>query len=201
MDKIKSFIKKLNIFFGISFWISIVVAAIVFITIFYTLFDTSIYNSTYFIDAINTLTLGRIEFVFSEGVFAFESNKLLMISSLFFSFGSILLTTYCIYLVRKVLQSVLDDTLFSETVVSNIQDLAYTLFVDGTVANIASYFDYQVLLKSVNLDTLFISDKITNVSTTFTFDYSFIGLFLIVYLFSLIFKYGVELQKLSDETL
>ena len=63
MDKIKSFIKKLNIFFGISFWISIIVAAIVFITIFYTLFDTSIYNSTYFIDAINTLTLGRIEFV------------------------------------------------------------------------------------------------------------------------------------------
>ena len=112
-----------------------------------------------------------------------------------------MLTTYCIYLVRKVLQSVLDDTLFSETVVSNIQELAYTLFVDGTVSNIASYFDYQVLLKSVNLDTLFISDKITNVSTTFTFDYSFIGLFLIVYLFSLIFKYGVELQKLSDETL
>lgn len=201
MDKIKSIIKKLDLLFRIGFWISAGVTVMTFVVTFYSIFDSSIYNTTHIFETVNTLTFGRIEFAFSEGVFAYEANKLTMIISCCLAFGSMLLTLYCIHLIRKVLKSVLEDTLFSDTVVTNIQELAITLLVRGTFTNVASYIDYLTMLKAVDLDALFLSDKIVNVTTAFTFDYKFIVVCAVVYLFSLIFKYGVELQKLSDETI
>ena len=201
MDKIKSIIKKLDWFFRIGFWVYVGASVITFVVTFYAIFDSSIYNTTHIFETVNMLTLGRIEFVFSEGVYAFEANKLALIGSFAFSFIAMLLMLYCIHLIRKVLKSVLEDTLFSETVVTNIQELAITLFVSGTVNNVTNYIDYITMLKAVDLDALFLSDKIIDVSTIFTFDYSFIIICAVVYLFSLIFKYGVELQKLSDETI
>lgn len=201
MDKIKSIIKKLDLLFNIGFWISLSACGASFISIFYAMFDTSIYNETHFMESINTFTFGMLEFVFNEGIIEFESNKILIILSLCLSFFATLLTTYCIYLVRKVFKAVLEDTLFSDTVVSQIQELAITLVVVGTVVNVASYVDFLVLNKSIDIDSLFIGEKITYVFTHFDFNYSYIIIGIAVYLFSVIFQYGVELQKLSDETI
>ena len=52
-----------------------------------------------------------------------------------------------------------------------------------------------------NLNELFLSDKITGVSVTYSCDLSFLIYALVLFLMSFIFQYGSELQKLSDETL
>ena len=56
-------------------------------------------------------------------------------------------------------------------------------------------------LTGYNLNELFLSDKITGVSVTYSCDLSFLIYALVLFLMSFIFKYGSELQKLSDETL
>lgn len=201
MDKIKSIIRKLDWLFAFGYWISIGSCGVALITIFYAIFDSSIYNETHIFNTINSFSFGMLEFVFKEGILDFEANKGMAIFSFTLVFFATVLTTYCIRLVRKVLKSVLEDTLFSDTVVSQIQELAIALIVNGTVVNVASYVDFLVLNKMVDFDLLFIGDKIEYVFTHFQFNYSFIIIGAAVYLFSLIFQYGVELQKLSDETI
>ena len=56
-------------------------------------------------------------------------------------------------------------------------------------------------LTGYNLIELFLSDKITGVSVTYSCDLSFLIYALVLFLMSFIFQYGSELQKLSDETL
>ena len=56
-------------------------------------------------------------------------------------------------------------------------------------------------LTGYNLNELFLSDKITGVSVTYSCDPSFLIYALVLFLMSFIFQYGSELQKLSDETL
>ena len=56
-------------------------------------------------------------------------------------------------------------------------------------------------LTGYNLNELFLSDKITGVSVTYSCDLSFLIYALVLFLMSFIFQYGSELQKLTDETL
>ena len=56
-------------------------------------------------------------------------------------------------------------------------------------------------LTGYNLNELFLSDKITGVSVTYSCDLSFLIYALVLFLMSFIFQYGSELQKLSEETL
>lgn len=56
-------------------------------------------------------------------------------------------------------------------------------------------------LTGYNLNELFLSDKITGVSVTYSCDLSFLIYALVLFLMSFIFQYGSEPQKLSDETL
>ena len=56
-------------------------------------------------------------------------------------------------------------------------------------------------LTGYNLNELFLSDKVTGVSVTYSCDLSFLIYALVLFLMSFIFQYGSELQKLSDETL
>lgn len=56
-------------------------------------------------------------------------------------------------------------------------------------------------LTGYNLNELFLSDKITGASVTYSCDLSFLIYALVLFLMSFIFQYGSELQKLSDETL
>ena len=56
-------------------------------------------------------------------------------------------------------------------------------------------------LTGYNLNELFLSDKITGVSVTYSCDLSFLIYALVLFLMSFIIQYGSELQKLSDETL
>ena len=56
-------------------------------------------------------------------------------------------------------------------------------------------------LTGYNLNELFLSDKITGVSVTYSCDLSFLIYALVLFLMSFIFQYGSELQKLSNETL
>ena len=51
------------------------------------------------------------------------------------------------------------------------------------------------------LNALLLSDKITKVTFNYSFDFSFLLIAAVLYLLSLVFSYGQELQQLSDETL
>jgi hypothetical protein len=51
------------------------------------------------------------------------------------------------------------------------------------------------------IDTLLISDKITHVGVNISFDPSFLIIPAVFFLLAYVFKYGEQLQTLSDETL
>ena len=56
-------------------------------------------------------------------------------------------------------------------------------------------------MKAYDLHLLLLSEKISHVEFMFVFDLSFLVVYGVLLLLSYIFRYGEELQQLSDETL
>ena len=110
---------------------------------------------------------------------------------LYMSFGAI----------RGILELMTAGTPFHEHIVYYLKRLGW-LTVAGGVVDIASSFVLQGnFLTRYDLNALFISDKITGVTTNSTADITFILFAMILFLLAQVFQYGLELQQLSDETL
>ena len=84
---------------------------------------------------------------------------------------------------------------------NQIMDLSKLFFIYGIYNNISAFIIYPFYLDYTNLKTLLLAGNVLNVTSTFTFDFNFILLSAVIYLLSYIFRYGAQLQQLSDETL
>lgn len=110
---------------------------------------------------------------------------------LYMAFGSI----------RGILEQMIEGTPFHEHIVYYLKRLGWLTVLSG-IMNIAAGFVLQGnYLTRYDLNTLFLSDKITGVATTFPADLTFILYTIVLFLLAHVFQYGLELQQLSDETL
>ena len=110
---------------------------------------------------------------------------------LYMTFGAIL----------GILELMMEGTPFHENVVHYLKRLGW-LTVAGGIIDIASGFVLQGnFLTRYDLNALFLSDKITGVTTNFSGDITFALFAVILFLLAQVFQYGLELQQLSDETL
>ena len=71
----------------------------------------------------------------------------------------------------------------------------------GVVQNIAGAVETTNAVRHFGLDRLVAGGQIRSVTANYTFDLSFLVVFFVLLLMSYIFRYGAELQQLSDETL
>ena len=103
--------------------------------------------------------------------------------------------------IRRVLQPMKEGDPFRPEVSDHIRRLGYAALVLGVVQNLARVVETANVVRHFGLDRLASGGQIRSVTANYTFDLSFLVVFFVLLLMSYIFRYGAELQQLSNETL
>lgn len=103
--------------------------------------------------------------------------------------------------IRNILAPMKNGEPFHNTVSINLNRLARYVCSLGIGLNLQEIISNILLTKAYDLHLLLLSEKISHVEFTFVFDFSFLVVSGVLLLLSYVFRYGEELQQLSDETL
>ena len=103
--------------------------------------------------------------------------------------------------IRNILAPMKNGEPFHNTVSTNLKKLANYSCALGIGLNLQEIISNIFLVKAYDLHLLLLSEKINHVEFMFVFDLSFLLVYGVLLLLSYIFRYGEQLQQLSDETL
>ena len=127
---------------------------------------------------------------------------------LFWIAVDILLTMLCLLIARKMIGCFRDilapmktGSPFHNSVSILLKKLAKYVCVLGVAINVQDICSNVLMEKVYSLSDIILSDQVSHVTITNVFDLSFLFVAGILLLLSFVFRYGEELQQLSDETL
>ena len=103
--------------------------------------------------------------------------------------------------IRAILVPMKEGKPFARETSTNLRKLGWLSLILGVAVQIIEAVSMYSLFIVQQVDTLLISDKITHVELNTTFDLSFLIIPAVCFLLAYVFKYGAQLQLLSDETL
>ena len=103
--------------------------------------------------------------------------------------------------IREILNPMKEEKPFDTIVSTNLKKLARLSITMGILYNIILLSEQVMTAFVYNLPGLLISEKIVHVDGMFQVDLAFVVYWAILLLLSYVFRYGEELQQLSDETL
>lgn len=103
--------------------------------------------------------------------------------------------------IREILRPMTEEKPFDSIVSTNLKKLAKLSIHVGILYNIMILFDQIMTVFVYDLPGLLISEKVTHVGGMFSVDLAFLVYWAILLLLSYVFRYGEQLQQLSDETL
>ncbi len=133
------------------------------------------------------------------GKFEMSSSKLLVLLAT--ALVTIAVVWYGLKIAKDILRPMRDGNPFTVSVSKKIRSLARLELIGGilTIA-LQSITSYQ-MASDLDVLALFREGVVDHIRITSSFDVNFIFIAFILYLLSYVFKYGEELQQLSDETL
>lgn len=104
-------------------------------------------------------------------------------------------------LIRKILYPIMEEHPFDGSISVNLRKLGWLVLIYGIISNV-----YGIIINEINfvfygLERLADSSYVQSVGVSYRLDVSFFLIFLVLEMVSYIFRYGAELQQLSDETL
>lgn len=103
--------------------------------------------------------------------------------------------------IREILRPMKEEKPFDSVVSTNLKKLATLSIHLGIFYNIIILSEQIISVFVYDLPSLLISEKITHVGGMFQVDLTFLIYWAILLLLSYVFRYGEQLQQLSDETL
>ena len=103
--------------------------------------------------------------------------------------------------IREILQPMTEEKPFASIVSTNLKKLAKLSIHLGILVNVLILFQQIMSIFVYDFPGLLLSEKITHIGGMFTVDLSFLIYWAGLLLLSYVFRYGEELQQLSDETL
>lgn len=103
--------------------------------------------------------------------------------------------------IREILHPMTEEKPFDTIVSTNLKKLARLSINLGILYNIIILSEQIITVFVYDLPGLLISEKISHVGGMFQVDLTFVVYWAVLFLLSYIFRYGEELQQLSDETL
>ena len=103
--------------------------------------------------------------------------------------------------VREILLPMKEEKPFDSIVSTNLKKLAKLSITLGILYNIIILSEQIMTVFVYDLPGMLISEKIAHVGGMFTVDPAFLIYWAILLLLSYVFRYGEQLQQLSDETL
>ena len=149
---------------------------------------------------VNGITQNFLSIYSKEGI-AISRQQLFLqnLLALLVCFVRTPLFCYGIHLLRKLLASISQQRPFSGTT-SLLKKLGWASVALAAVQNL---FDYVLIYQyeSVDISRLFVGSPITEVHFRYEPDFTYLILAAVLFILCAVFRYGEELQQLSDETL
>ena len=104
-------------------------------------------------------------------------------------------------IIRKILQPMKEGLPFDVNISRYLRQLGVLTFIGGGSLSVIKAVDSWIVYKAYHVSELFHPERVNEVEMMLKMDWKFLIVASVIFLMSYIFKYGAELQKLSDETL
>ena len=120
---------------------------------------------------------------------------------MFLTFLCLIPAHFIVKSIRAILAPMKNGERFHNDVSIHLKKISRYVCSLGIGLNLQKIIGNILLTKAYDLHLLLLSEKIPHVEFHFTLDLSFLLVSAILLLLSYVFRYGEELQQLSDETL
>lgn len=198
MNKMIKIAKNLSIFAKVSRIVSYA-AAIILTVCAFILFSI---NDSFWMNGSYTVALGNVTLdLIPDGAVPPDITRNGIIAGLIFCAFILLLAGKCTNIVQGILLPMSEGKPFDSSVATSLRKLGWIALITGAVVEIGNVAFSMLHLSSFNLDALFNSQLVAGYTVEYTMNYNFILLFAVLNLMSYVFRYGEQLQQLSDETL
>ena len=108
---------------------------------------------------------------------------------------------YEIKVLKEIFAPMANGQFFNGTVSKSIRKMAWIVLAYGIVGFAEEIVMNILIYKTLDIPSLFSPEKVSVCSLSIDYDGGFSIVFVLLLLLSHVFRYGEELQKLSDETL
>lgn len=196
-DKSKDLLKKMCFILKIVRWVCLIsVVLLIGLSLFYA-FNKDVYNTLF-----GSIRIDYLQLIFNDDL-ALNKDKMSMWLPLIF-----LITAIFVFIIHKAVQTIesictiaMDHTPFDVRVANHIKNLAKYILAGDIVFNTLEVCRVMYFKQIINFDLLFNTKYVTQINFGIRLHLSFLVFAALIYLLSYIFRYGQELQQLSDETL
>lgn len=149
-----------------------------------------------------SLSVGPLTFHIAEG-FMPDLRDMLGYLALLLGLGAAVsvVAIQCVKSIRTILAPMKEGQPFRSDISANLRKLGWFSLTLSLMVQAMEAISLCAMTYAQHLDTLIISDKVTRLEVNASFDLSVLVIPLVFFLLSYIFRYGAELQQLSDETL
>lgn len=203
MDKMISTARKLDVFFKVVRTVCCV-AAIVCLVMVGIVVAGDLLNLAP--EMVGTgyaeLEVGGFTFSVSPEYMAMEWNSLRQAAAVL-AMGAVaaFLAWKGLGFVRAMLAPMKEGKPFHQDVSANLRKLGFLSIILGVWVEIIKIVNQVSLIAMWDLENLLLSEKVTHVGVNIHADLSFLLVAAALFLLGYVFRYGTELQTLSDETL
>lgn len=196
-DKSKALLKKMCFILKVVRWVCLIfVVLLIGLSLFYA-FNKDVYNTLF-----GSIRIDYLQLIFNDDL-ALHKDKMSIWLPLIF-----LITAIFVFIISKAVQTIesictitMDHTPFDVRVANHIKKLAKYILAGGIVFNILEVCRVMQFKQTINFNLLFNTKYVTQINFDIRLHLSFLIFAALIYLLSYIFRYGQELQQLSDETL
>lgn len=196
-DKSKDLLRKMCFILEIVRGTCLIsVALLIGLSLFYA-FNKDVYNTLF-----GSIRIDYLQLTFNDDS-ALSKDKMSIWLPLIF-----LITAIFVFIIYKAVQTIesictitMNHTPFDVRVSNHMKNLAKYILVGGIVFNILEVCRIMQFKQTINFNLLFNTKYVTQINFDIRLHLSFLIFAALIYLLSYIFRYGQELQQLSDETL
>ena len=148
-----------------------------------------------------SINLGNVELQMSRALEPQGSLRLYACVTLVSGMVTLALSAFGLHLLYKILTPMAESRPFDSSVSQNLRKLAWVALVGVIAASGLNFLADMAEIALFNLSELFAPDLVTGYTVGYYLNISQLLIPVLLFLLSYVFRYGEELQALSDETL
>lgn len=196
-DKSKDLLKKMCSVLKVVRQVCLISFALsIGLSLFYA-FNKDVYNTLF-----GSIRIDFLQLIFKDDTALHKDSMSMWLPLILLIIAMLIFIIYkSIQTIESICKIAMDHTPFDVCVANHIKNLAKYILAGGIVFNILEICRVMYFKQILNFDLLFNPKYVTQINYDIRLHLSFLVFAALIYLLSYIFRYGQELQQLSDETL
>lgn len=196
-DKSKALLKKMCFILEIVRGTCLIsVALLIGLSLFYA-FNKDVYNTLF-----GSIRIDFLQLIFKDDTALHKDSMSMWLPLILLIIAILIFIIYkSIQTIESICKIAMDHTPFDVRVANHIKNLAKYILAGGIAFNILEVCRIMYFKQIINFNLLFNTKYVTQINFDIRLHLSFLVFAALIYLLSYIFRYGQELQQLSDETL